>query len=84
MELKEYKKYNEEEILQLYSEVGWTAYTDDMAVLRSGFENSLLVMAALFGMIKRKRKGNRFSVEYFLKLLGDKLQARSCMYTIFT
>lgn len=49
MELKEYKKYNEEEILQLYSEVGWTAYTDDMAVLRSGFENSLLVIAAYEG-----------------------------------
>lgn len=30
MELKEYKKYNEEEILQLYSEVGWTAYADDI------------------------------------------------------
>ena len=28
MEIREYKTYNEMEILSLYASVGWTAYTD--------------------------------------------------------
>lgn len=28
MEIREYKTYNESEILRLYTSVGWTAYTD--------------------------------------------------------
>ncbi len=46
MEIKEYIEYNEKEIVRLYTEVGWIAYTDDLSVLRRGFENSLLVLAA--------------------------------------
>ena len=30
MEIKEYKDYKESEIRQLYTEVGWTAYTENM------------------------------------------------------
>ncbi len=77
MELKEYKKYNEEEILQLYSEVGWTAYTDDMAVLRNGFENSLLVMAAyegeeLLGIIRAVGDGSTIVFVQDILVFPDK------------
>ena len=49
MEIREYTKYNEEEISSLYKAVGWTAYTENMPVLREGFKNSLLVLAAYDG-----------------------------------
>ena len=34
MEIREYRAYNEEEILSLYASVGWTAYTDQPEVLK--------------------------------------------------
>ena len=49
MEIREYKKYNEDEILRLYTAVGWTAYTEKMTVLREGFKTSMLVLAAYDG-----------------------------------
>ena len=49
MEIKEYKTYNEPEILRLYASVGWTAYTDQPEVLRKGFESSMLTLAAYEG-----------------------------------
>ncbi len=49
MEIKEYGNYNEEEILSLYSSVGWTAYTENPAALREGYKHSLLVLAAYEG-----------------------------------
>ena len=49
MEIREYTEYNEEEILRLYTAVGWTAYTENMPVLREGFNNSMLVLAAYEG-----------------------------------
>ena len=49
MEIKEYITYNEAEILHLYASVGWTAYTDQPNVLRNGFENSMLTLAAYEG-----------------------------------
>lgn len=49
MEIREYGTYNEAEILRLYASVGWTAYTDHPAVLRKGFENSMLTLAAYEG-----------------------------------
>ena len=49
MEIREYKTYNEPEILHLYASVGWTAYTDYPDVLRKGFENSMLTLAAYEG-----------------------------------
>ncbi len=57
MEIKEYETYREEEILHLYSAVGWTAYTKDPEALRQGFAHSLLVLAAyengeLLGIIR--------------------------------
>ena len=49
MEIREYKTYNESEILRLYTSVGWTAYTDQPEVLRKGFEGSMLTLAAYEG-----------------------------------
>ena len=46
MEIREYRQYDEREILLLYASVGWTAYTDQPETLRRGFENSLLTLAA--------------------------------------
>ena len=46
MEIKEYTKFKADEILQLYTQVGWTAYTEDMPALECGYKNSLLVLAA--------------------------------------
>ena len=57
MEIREYKVYNDEEILSLYASAGWTAYTDQPEILRKGFENSMLTLAAyeeeeLLGLIR--------------------------------
>ena len=57
MEIREYRTYNEQEILPLYTSVGWTAYTDVPDTLRQGFEHSLLTLAAyengqLVGLIR--------------------------------
>lgn len=57
LEIKEYHTYNEPEILKLYASVGWTAYTDHPDVLRQGFENSMLTLAAyedgqLLGLVR--------------------------------
>ena len=41
MEIKEYKNYKEAEIHRLYTEVGWTAYTENMSLLEQGYKNSL-------------------------------------------
>ena len=49
MEIREYKIFNEAEILQLYQSVGWVAYTDHPEGLKKGFENSLLTLAAYEG-----------------------------------
>ena len=49
MEIREYTKYNEEEISRLYNAVGWTAYTENMPALQEGFKNSMLVLAAYDG-----------------------------------
>lgn len=46
MEIREYTKFKKDEILQLYTQVGWTAYTENMPVLEQGYKNSLLVLAA--------------------------------------
>ena len=49
MEIREYKIFNEAEILRLYRSAGWTAYTDQPEVLRKGFESSMLTLAAYEG-----------------------------------
>lgn len=49
MEIREYGRYNEPEILRLYESVGWTAYTSHPEALRKGFENSMLTLGAYEG-----------------------------------
>ena len=46
MDIREYTQYNETDIARLYTAVGWSAYTQDLAALKKGYENSLLVLAA--------------------------------------
>lgn len=46
MEIKEYTKFRSDEILPLYTQVGWTAYTENMPALERGYKSSLLVLAA--------------------------------------
>jgi len=46
MDIREYAEYHAGEILRLYTQVGWTAYTEDMATLEQGYQHSLLVLAA--------------------------------------
>ena len=57
MEIREYGRYAEAEILDLYARVGWTNYTADPQMLRCAYENSLLVLGAyeaekLIGIIR--------------------------------
>ena len=57
MEIRAYTAYNEAEILPLYAQVGWTAYTQVPSALEQGFRHSLLVLAAyeqdaLLGLIR--------------------------------
>ena len=72
MEIKEYEDYKESEIRQLYTEVGWTAYTENMPVLEQGYKNSLLVLAAydndeLLGIIRVV--GDGFSIIFVQDIL---------------
>lgn len=46
MKIKEYTEFKKDEIWQLYTQVGWTAYTENMTALERGYKNSLLVLAA--------------------------------------
>lgn len=57
MEIKEYTEYRAEEILPLYTAIGWTAYTENMASLEQGYRHSLPVLAAyenekLLGLVR--------------------------------
>jgi GNAT superfamily N-acetyltransferase len=49
MIIREYNDYKDEEILGLYTDAGWIAYTKDSDTLRKGYENSLLILAAYEG-----------------------------------
>ena len=49
MIIREYNDYKADEILCLYTDAGWKAYTEDPDNLRKGYENSLLVLAAYEG-----------------------------------
>lgn len=74
MEIREYRIYNEGEILHLYASVGWTAYTDHPEVLRKGFENSMLTLAAyegeqLLGLIRTV--GDGYTIVFVQDILVD-------------
>ncbi len=44
--IRDYDKYNESEILDLYQSVGWTNYTNNPDMLKNAYANSLKVLAA--------------------------------------
>lgn len=72
MQIKEYTKFNFDEINKLYDAVGWTAYTDDMGSLEKGYENSLKILAAyeddkLLGIIRAV--GDGFTVVFIQDIL---------------
>ena len=72
MEIKEYKEYKEDEIKRIYTEVGWSAYTENMQILEQGYKNSLLILAAyeneeLLGIIRVV--GDGFTIVFIQDIL---------------
>ena len=51
MIIKEYKIYNETEILNLYESVGWISYTKNPLMLKNAYDNSLCILGAYEGDI---------------------------------
>lgn len=61
--IKEYNEYKEEEILNLYTSVGWTNYTANPTMLKNAFQNSLKIYGAyekdrLLGIIRAVGDGH--------------------------
>ncbi len=84
MEIREYTEYREEEILRLYTAVGWTAYTDHPRALEQGFRHSLLVLAAyegdeLIGLIRAVGDGS--TIVFIQDLLVDPAHRRQGIAT---
>ena len=72
MEIREYTKYDEDEIRRLYAAVGWTAYTENIPALIRGFQHSLLVLAAyengeLLGILRAV--GDGFTIVFVQDIL---------------
>ena len=70
--IKEYDKYNEEEILNLYERVGWKNYVDNPEMLENAYKNSLKIMGAyenekLLGIIRTV--GDGCSIVYIQDIL---------------
>ena len=79
MEIREYTKYREAEILRLYSAVGWTAYTDNPRALEQGFRHSLRILAAydgdeLVGLIRAVGDGS--TIVFIQDILVDPAHQR--------
>ena len=86
IEIKEYRNYNMNEVLDLYNNVGWINYTKNPIALYEGFKNSICVVGAfdndkLIGLIRCV--GDNFTIiliqdllintEYQNKGIGRKL-----------
>lgn len=72
MEIREYTDFNIDEIKRLYSEVGWTAYTENMPALEQGYKNAMLVLAGykdneLLGIIRAV--GDGFTIVFIQDIL---------------
>lgn len=70
--IKEYKDFKYDEINNLYEQLGWRAYTENMDALEQGFKNSLKVLAAyedekLLGLIRAV--GDGFTIVFIQDLL---------------
>ena len=84
MEIREYTEYREEEILRLYTAVGWTAYTDHPRALEQGFRHSLLTLATyegdeLIGLIRAVGDGS--TIVFIQDLLVDPAHQRQGIAT---
>ncbi len=44
--IKEYSIYNESEILNLYSSVNWSNYTQNPSMLKNAYKHSLKILGA--------------------------------------
>ena len=70
IEIKEYKNYNSEEILNLYNAVGWCSYTNKPEMLEHAFNNSLKILCCyhlklrnlLYGVVSAQQ----FTVAHYL------------------
>lgn len=70
--IKEYKDFKYDEINNLYEQLGWRAYTENMDALEQGFKNSLKVLAAyedekLLGLIRAV--GDGFTIVFIQDFL---------------
>ena len=88
MEIREYSIYDETEILRLYQSVGWTAYTDHPEVLRKGFENSMLILAAyegdqLCGIIRTVGDGHT-QIFFFYGFYNHSLELRRISFVWYS
>lgn len=57
IEIREYSKYDPDEVMALYRSVGWTNYTERPEMLRNAFSHSLLTLGAyedtrLIGLVR--------------------------------
>ncbi|MDD7383771.1 MAG: GNAT family N-acetyltransferase [Peptoniphilaceae bacterium] len=72
MKIIEYKTFKHDEIKNLYKEVGWISYTDNMCSLEEGYKRSLKILAAfendeLLGIIRAV--GDGFTVVFIQDIL---------------
>lgn len=70
--IKEYTEYNHDEIINLYTSVGWTNYTNNPDMLANAYKNSLKIFAAyeeekLLGIIRVV--GDGYSIVYIQDIL---------------
>ena len=72
MDIKRYDQYNENEIMNLYKEVGWSNYYQNPSMLQKAYENSLWILGAykdgkLIGIIRVV--GDRYSIIYIQDII---------------
>ncbi len=70
--VKEYRKYNEKEILNLYQSVGWVNYVNEPEMLKNAYANSLKIFGAyegekLLGIIRGV--GDGYSIVYIQDII---------------
>ena len=70
--IKEYSIYNESEILNLYSSVNWSNYTQNPSMLKNAYKHSLKILGAydadkLVGIIRAV--GDGYSIVYIQDII---------------
>lgn len=70
--IKEYLKYNEREILNMYDSVGWSNYTSNPSMLANAYKHSLKILGAydaekLVGIIRVV--GDGYSMVYIQDII---------------